>query len=150
MKARTVLFLSILLIVILVAAINWAAFATPIEISLLFTTVQLPLGLSMLAVVGLLSVLYLFFVWKTQTSAFFESRRKTTEVEKARKLAANEEESRFETLRQMMENELGDVHAKLDKLMLTLAPEEVEEETPKEGIVEKIGDSIKKIGQKLD
>ena len=150
MKARTALFLTILFLVILIAGINWTAFTTPIQLSLLFTTIQVPLGLSMLAVVGLLSVLYLFFVWKTQTSAFFESRRKTTEVEKARKLAANEEESRFEALRQMMENELEDMHAKLDRLLVKLDPEPEEQKPAEEGLVEKIGESIKKIGQKLE
>ena len=149
MKARTVLFLSILLIVILIAAINWTAFTTPISLSLLFTTIQVPLGLSMLAVIGLLSVLYLFFVWKTQTSAFFESRRKTSEVEKARKLAANEEESRFESLRQLVEDELDGVHEKLDKLLLQLDPEGSAVVEGSDNVVEKIGDSIKKMGEKL-
>ena len=148
MKARTLIFLSILLLVLLIAAINWTVFTTPVPLNLLFTTVDIPIGLSMLMVIGVLSFLYLFFVWKTQTSAFFESRRKNTEVEKARKLATNEEESRVSMLKKLVEEEMVGVNAKLDKLLsqLNVEPESEEQE---ESVVDKMGDSLKNIGKKI-
>ncbi|MEM8487554.1 MAG: LapA family protein [Bacteroidota bacterium] len=147
MKARTLIFLSILFLVLLIAAINWTVFTTPVPLNLLFTTVNVPIGLSMLMVIGVLSFLYLFFVWKTQTSAFFESRRKNTEVEKARKLADSEEESRVSMLKKLVEEEMKGVNSKLDQLMGQL---NVEASPPEdESVVEKMGDSLKNIGKKI-
>ena len=102
----------------------------------------------MLVVVGILSFLYLFFVWKTQTSAFFESRRKNTEVEKARKLAADEEESRVNMLKNLVEAEMENVHAKLDKILSQYELPEAEE-SKQEAAVEKLGDSLKTFGKKI-
>ena len=147
MKARTLIFLSILLLVVLIAAINWTVFTTPVPLNLLFTSVNVPIGLSMLMVIGVLSFLYLFFVWKTQTSAFFESRRKNTEVEKARKLADSEEASRVAMLKKLVEDEMQGVNAKLDQLMSQM---NVEAPAPaEETVVDKMGDSLKNIGKKI-
>lgn len=147
MKARTLIFLSILFLVVLIAAINWTVFTTPVPLNLLFTSVNVPIGLSMLMVIGVLSFLYLFFVWKTQTSAFFESRRKNTEVEKARKLADSEEASRVATLKKLVEDEMQGVNAKLDLLMSQFNVDAPPQE--EENVVEKMGDSLKNIGKKI-
>lgn len=153
MKARTLVFFVILFLVLLIAAINWTEFTTPVTLSLLVTSINIPIGLFMLGVICVLSVLYLFFVWKTQTSAFFESRRKNSEVEKARKLASNEEESRIGTLRKLVEDEMVDVHGKLDMILKQLAMEgdagTATEEKQEEDVVDKIGDSLKNIGKKI-
>ncbi|MFK7847837.1 MAG: LapA family protein [Rhodothermales bacterium] len=153
MKARTLVFFVILFLVLLIAAINWTEFTTPVTLSLLVTSINIPIGLFMLGVICVLSVLYLFFVWKTQTSAFFESRRKNSEVEKARKLASNEEESRIGTLRKLVEDEMVDVHGKLDMILKQLAMEgdagTTAEEKQEEDVVDKIGDSLKNIGKKI-
>ncbi len=153
MKARTLVFLVILFLVLLIAAINWTEFTTPVTLSLLVTTIHMPIGLFMLGVICVLSVLYLFFVWKTQTSAFFESRRKNSEVEKARKLANNEEESRIGTLRKLVEEEMVDVNGKLDMILQHLAIGEeagaIEVAKQEEDVVDKIGGSLKSIGKKI-
>lgn len=149
MKARTLVFLVILFLVLLIAAINWTEFTTPVTLSLLVTTIHIPIGLFMLGVICVLSVLYLFFVWKTQTSAFFESRRKNSEVEKARKLASNEEESRIGTLRKYVEDEMGDLNGKLDMILQHLAVGAEDGEKKEEDVVDKIGDSLKSIGKKI-
>ena len=87
MKIRTIIILSILLIVLFIAVGNWAAFTMPVEISLLFTTVNLPIGLSMLAVLGIMGVIFLAFIGRTQTMSLLEQRTLNKELHKAQKIS---------------------------------------------------------------
>ena len=117
MKIRTIVFLSILLLVLFIAGINWDAFTTPVEISLLFTKINLPIGLSMLAVLGIMGIVFLAFIGRTQTMALLEHRTLSKELKKAQKLASEEEESRFRELKTSFDEEVEFLHRKLDLIM---------------------------------
>ena len=117
MKTRTIIVLVILFLVLLIAGINWEAFSEPIPIFLLFTTVNLPIGLSMLAVLGILCIIFLALVGRTQTLALFEQRNLNKELKKAQKLANKEEESRLRELRVVLDEEIEFIHRKLDLIM---------------------------------
>jgi hypothetical protein len=76
-----------------------------------------PLGLIMLGVLAGLSVLYLLFLAKVETESLVGGRRANKEVEEARKLALNAEESRLTALREDMRQGLENVDRKVDEIL---------------------------------
>jgi len=103
--ARAIAFFLILLF----ALINWPAFTALTPISLVFTTVQAPLGLIMLALVAFLCVLFTVWVITLQAGSLMDSRRQTKELQAQRDLADKAEASRFTELR-------SELLARLDRL----------------------------------
>ena len=75
MYLRTLLILFVLGTLILFAAINWTAFVSPFKLSVVFTTVEAPLGLVLLGIIGLLTLLFLIYLVFLQSSSLLESRR---------------------------------------------------------------------------
>ena len=88
------------------AAVNWSAFTTPTALSLIFTTVEAPLGLVLLGFVVLLAALFLIYVVYLQSSVLFESRRHARELQAQRELAEHAETSRIHDLRSFLETRL--------------------------------------------
>lgn len=119
-------FLNFILLIVLVAlvifaAINWQAIVTPIPLSLLITEANAPLGLILLAVTGLLALLFLSFVVYMQSSTLMLRKRLNRELEAQRELADKAEASRFTELRAYLESELqqlttqnSDIHQKVE------------------------------------
>ena len=106
MYLRTLLILFVLGTLILFAAINWTAFVTPFKLSVVFTTVEAPLGLVLLGIVGLLTLMFLIYLVFLQSSSLLESRRQARELQNQREIAEQTEASRFSQLRSYLEAEL--------------------------------------------
>jgi len=106
MKFINFLLLIIIVALVVFAAVNWPAIIAPVPLSLLFTNADAPLGLILLAVTGLLALLFLGFVVYMQSSTLMIRRKLNKEVEEQRKLANEAEASRFTELRTYLENEL--------------------------------------------
>ena len=68
MYLRNLLILVLLGALVLFAAVNWTAFTTPTTLSVIFTTVEAPLGLILLVVTGLLTLLFLIYLVYSQSS----------------------------------------------------------------------------------
>ncbi len=102
----------------LFALLNWTAFVTPVPLSLGFTTVQAPLGLTMLGVVVFLGLLFTVWAVSMQASTLVENRRQSRELQSQRELADKAEQSRFTELRSFLFTELQ---------KLTLSNEETRE-----------------------
>ena len=109
MYLRTLLILFVIAGLIIFAAINWGAFVTPTTLSLIFLTVDAPLGLILLAIVAVLSVFFLVYVVYLQSSVLMESRRHGRELQAQRELAAHAEASRVSELRAFLQDELGEL-----------------------------------------
>lgn len=105
MKLSTLLLLLVLTAIAAFAALNWNVFITPTELSLGFTTTQIPLGLLMLGLLVFVTALFLVFVLYLQTSALLETRRQSRELKASRELADQAEASRFSELRDVIEAE---------------------------------------------
>jgi uncharacterized integral membrane protein len=90
----------------LFVAVNWAAFMTPTTLSMIFGTVQAPLGLVMLVITGFVAVLFVAYALWLQGSVLMESRRMTRELDSQRQLADRAEASRFTELRTLIEMRL--------------------------------------------
>ncbi|MEO7151737.1 MAG: LapA family protein [Burkholderiaceae bacterium] len=99
---RSLLLLAVVGLVGLFAALNWPAFSAITPLSLGVATVQAPLGIIMLGVVG--CVVLLFTVWAVsmQARAIGEMRRQTRELQAQRELADKAEASRFTELRSFL------------------------------------------------
>jgi uncharacterized integral membrane protein len=109
MYLRTLVITVVLGALIVFAAINWTAFVSPFTLSVGFTTVEAPLGLVLLGIVGLLTMLFLIYLVFLQSSALLESRRHARELQNQRQVAEQAEASRFSQLRSFLEVELQEL-----------------------------------------
>jgi len=108
---RAIVLLIGLTLVGLFALLNWPAFMAPASLSLGFTTVQAPLGLVMLGVVGVLTVLFIGWAVTLQAGALMDFHRLTRDLQAQRELADKAEASRFTELRAFLAAELATVAA---------------------------------------
>lgn len=131
MYLRTILIVFVLGALALFTMVNWQAFITPTKLSVLFATVEAPLGLVLLGVVVLLAVLFLVYVVYLQSSVLFETRRHARELHAQRELAEHAEISRIHELRSSLEIQLqtlgkqtaishSELTARLDRLKTDL------------------------------
>jgi len=107
MYLRTLLILLLLGALAIFTAVNWTAVIAPTKLSLIFATVDAPLGLILLGTVALLSVLFLLYIAYLQSSVLFESRRHGRELQAQRELAEQAEASRYSQLQEFLERELA-------------------------------------------
>jgi uncharacterized integral membrane protein len=111
MKWQAFLVGAILVILVLFAAVNWDAFAASDELNLVVRRTEAPLGIVLLAVILILSALYLAFVAGARTTQLVETRRFAKEAQEARQLADQAELSRYSELRSVLETELDSLRA---------------------------------------
>lgn len=114
MKLRTLLIILALAALTAFVAANWSAFLATTTLSLGVTTIDAPLGLVMLILLGALTLAFIAFTAYMQTSAVRESRRNAREVHAQRELADRAEASRFTELRSFLESELQQLSARED------------------------------------
>jgi uncharacterized integral membrane protein len=107
MQLRTLLLVLALALTATFAAVNWSAFTAPTTLSLVFTAIEAPLGLIMLAITAVIAVLFLAFIVYLQTSVLLEARRHAKALEAQRQLADQAEASRFTELRSYLETALA-------------------------------------------
>ena len=111
MKVRTALLLFVLVALTLFTVLNWRAFTTPTQLTLLVTTVEAPLGVLMLILTAAVVVAFLAFVVYLQASTAREARRLAKELHSQRELADRAEASRFTELRSFVAQELTALRA---------------------------------------
>jgi hypothetical protein len=80
MHVGTILLLIVLALTGLFAALNWAAFNTPVLLWLGVTSVEAPIGLVMLGVLALVSLLFVAYAVTLQGRALLELRRHTWDL----------------------------------------------------------------------
>jgi uncharacterized integral membrane protein len=106
MGPRLLVVLLILVVLSGLAALNWSALTARVPLNLVLTRVEAPLGLTMLGVVGVLTLLYLLFAAREETRVLLEGRRHARELDAERKRADEAEASRLAALRKSLEAEL--------------------------------------------
>jgi uncharacterized integral membrane protein len=112
-RMRTLMLLLIVVVLGTFTILNWAAFTTPTSLSVVFGTVQAPLGLVMLVVTGLLAAIFLLYVAYLQGTVILEARRSSRELQSQRQRADEAEASRFTELRGVLEVRLDKLDADL-------------------------------------
>jgi type III secretory pathway component EscR len=106
MYLRTILIVLTLGALTLFTAANWHAFIAPTTLSVIFATVEAPLGLVLLGGVVLLAALFLIYVVYLQSTVLVETRRHTRELNAQRELAEHAEISRIHELQESLEGQL--------------------------------------------
>jgi len=112
MQLRNILLIFVLSLLAIFVAINWVAIMAPASISLIFTTIQAPLGLILIAITALLAVFFLGFIVYMQSSVMLERQRLLRDLEAQRELANQAEVSRLSELRTYLENELQQLNVR--------------------------------------
>ena len=107
MKLATLLLILMLTLIGAFTTLNWGVITKPTDLSLGFTTVSLPLGLVMLALLVIVTTVFLAFSLYQLTSTLLETRKLSREVQASRELSDQAEASRFTELRKYMETEMA-------------------------------------------
>jgi DNA anti-recombination protein RmuC len=142
MKILNVIILIVFVGLIIFAVSNWNAIITPIPLSLVFMETNAPLGLILLAITGLLALLFLGFVVYMQSSTLMLRKRLNKELEAQRKLADEAEASRFTELRTYLEAELQQLSNQSTELYQKSADRIAELETAIKATVEETGSTL--------
>lgn len=103
MRVLTAAILVVLALVVALVGLNWVAMTAPVGLSVGPTTLELPLGLTLLVLMSLLVALVAGYAVYLQGSALMEARRLSKEMLASRDLADKAEASRFTELRQFLE-----------------------------------------------
>lgn len=103
MRVLSVAILVVLALVVALVGLNWAAMTAPVGLSVGPTTLELPLGLTLLVLMSVLVALVAAYAVYLQGSALMEARRMSKEMLASRDLADKAEASRFTELRQFLD-----------------------------------------------
>jgi len=95
------------------AALNWAAFTAPSPLSVGVTTVEAPLGLTMLGLLALMALVFAIYAAFWQGAVLLEARRHAKEMQSQRQLADQAETSRFTELSSALHSELAQLSERL-------------------------------------
>src|SRR5512139_2880483 len=106
---RAITLFAVIVLIGLFALLNWPAFTAPTTLSLLFTTVEAPLGLIMLGLSVFLALLFTLWAISLQATTLMEARRQSRELQAQRELADKAEALRFVELRGHLDTELARV-----------------------------------------
>ncbi len=142
MRLPTLLLLLMLILIAGFSVLNWGVFVAPTELSLGFTSVQMPLGLLMLGLLILVCVLFLVYVVYLQATVLLETRRHTRELRSNRELADQAEASRFTELRAFLEAGLTQRSAHHDEAQAALLARIEQLEQALRTLVEQTGNSL--------
>ncbi len=123
MRARTVLALLLIALIVIFVILNWVPITTPMTLSLGYTQIEAPLGLVMLGLLGALALIFAAYMAFWQGSVLVETRRHTKEMQAQRTLADQAEASRFTELRAAMQTEFATLADRLDKAQTALRTE---------------------------
>ncbi len=113
MRLRTIAAILACLLVALFVAINWSAFITPTTLSIVFASIEAPLGMVMLGVLVLFALAAAAYMAVWQSRTLLELRRHTKELNEQRALADQAEASRFTDLRAVIHAEIEGLAAQL-------------------------------------
>jgi uncharacterized protein YlxW (UPF0749 family) len=103
------------------ALLNWTAFAAPTTLSLGFTSVQAPLGLIMLVLLGAVCIAFTAWAISLQGHALMDARRLTKDLQTQRDLADKAEASRFTELRAHLDAALAEQRRTVEQQANSLA-----------------------------
>lgn len=116
MNLRSLVLVLVMLAIAALAVLNWRTLMLPTTVSLGLTTVQAPLGLIMLALTGVMALIFLAYVLTLHGSVLMETRRHAKEMAAQRELADKAEASRFTELRGFLDTQQSVMLARMDTL----------------------------------
>ena len=122
MSFRSGLTLAIVVLIGLFTLVNWSTVTAPTSINLLVATVQAPLGVMFLLILGAVVVAYLLLGALAEARALRETRETAKEMERLHRLLEHAEASRIGELRADLSRELAKAQEKLDQILAQRHP----------------------------
>ncbi len=95
---------------------NWPAITAVARFSLLVTTVEAPVGLVMLAIIGVMVATFVAYVARWQSATLLEARRNARELQAQKILAERAETSRFIELQELIHSEFARLDGRLTEV----------------------------------
>lgn len=111
MRGRNVFLLVLIILMAVFAWRNWGVFSEEKTLSLVFTQVTVPFGITLLSIMAVLVAVYFMYTVGLETAALLEVKKYARELLSARKLADEAEASRFSELKKWLEGELEGLKA---------------------------------------
>jgi ABC-type multidrug transport system fused ATPase/permease subunit len=102
-------------------AVNWDVLTTPAALSLVFMSIEGPLGVLLLALTLGLMVLFALYAMALRASLLSTVHRLTLDLQAQRELADRAEVSRFTELREFAEREFSRVRAEIQEVLARTA-----------------------------
>ena len=150
MRARLVLLVLAILLVAGFAAQNWAEFNRPSPLNLGVTTVEAPLGLILLIVLGVALLVFIAAAASLRTRSLIESRQQSRALHAQRELADKAEASRFTYLREMLDTHLRENRGVSPDLEKTLAQHQRELRNQLEQMYHLLTSRLAELERRLD
>jgi uncharacterized integral membrane protein len=113
MRLRTVTAILAVVLLAVFTVRNWPAFTQATSLDLVVATVQAPLGIVLLALLGVVTLVFAVSMALWQGTILMESRRHAKELQQQRTLADQAEASRFSELRAALHEEVQDLSARI-------------------------------------
>lgn len=115
MKAKTLVFIALLIFVAFIVYLNWPAMTAPTTLSLLVADIEAPFGMLMAGIVVLMTFVFLSVIVVMQVG-FNTERRRLTQALDAQRLLANEAEtSRIHALREFLETSFAHINTTIEE-----------------------------------
>ena len=106
MHLRTVFLLLLFVLCSVFLVVNWEGVMANVNVNLLYTEIQAPLGLILLLGPGLVILICLVYGFVQQAALSMELRRVNKQLQQARDLAQKAEQSRFVELKNEMQKQI--------------------------------------------
>jgi uncharacterized integral membrane protein len=115
MKVKTLVFIALLIFVAFIVYLNWPAITAPTMLSLLVADIEAPLGILMLAIVVLMTCIFLSAIVMMQVGFNTERQRLTKALEAQRLLANEAETSRIHALREFLQTSFAHINTTIEE-----------------------------------
>lgn len=113
MRTRTLFLILLGCLITTFAVLNWTAITVPSTLSLGVTTIEAPLGLTLLGLLVLMTLVFAVYAAFWQGAVLLDARRHAKEMQSQRQLADRAEASRFTELRSALDLELAQLSGRL-------------------------------------
>lgn len=118
MHLRTVFLLLLFVLCSVFLVVNWEGVMANVNVNLLYTEIQAPLGLILLLGPGLVILICLVYGFVQQAALSMELRRVNKQLQQARDLAQKAEQSRFVELKNEMQKQILELQIKVHLAIL--------------------------------
>ena len=146
MRVRTLVAVVLLILVTVFFVVNWRVFAAPAKISLLVTTVEMPIGVVSLTLGAVALLVLLGYAGFWQSTLLMEFRRQSRDLQAQRALAESAEASRFTALATLVREEIANSDSRLEAALGLLRQEIKESENSLAASIAEMDDRIAREG----
>jgi uncharacterized integral membrane protein len=149
MRTRNLFGLLFIVLIVAFAILNWPVFNASTTLSVGFFSFEAPLGLTMLCLMGVITLGFVVNMALWQGTVLLETRRHTKELQVQRTLADQAEASRFTELRSALQLELKTLAQEIARSQEALRIEVLESANSMAAMLGEIDDRSRRPGSDL-